>query len=273
MSTQREISKALQASFATCLGDFLATDGAKQVITNVMLAKIGVFLRRVSNATGTPIKDLENWWINSDIDLPFPVTVDATKPADPVKPKPPANTKAVVEAVEAETPPAAAPVKSKAKPKSKAQPKPQPNKCKMILTGSSKRKGEECGKNCKDGEEYCGTHSNSKKKLDIPPRKKDTAPTPPKPADDEQEHTEVVVQLKHNKWGNLQDPETLYVFVDGQVDPPMVFGKQNPKDGKYIELTDADFEYITGQGWGFKVDNDDVGHDECKTDDGTEVDE
>jgi len=55
------------------------------------------------------------------------------------------------------------------------------------------------------------------------------------------------MELTRNKFGNLQDPDTLFVFREGFI--PMVFGRQNPKTGYMFELSDKDKEYIQAQGW------------------------
>jgi len=241
-----DIKNALQASFVVCLGDFFNTPAAKQTIDSVLAVKLGSFFDAVSNRTNVPVDDLVAIFKSCGTGLPAPEKPVAEKPVaeKPVAEKP-------VESPKKKT------VASKPKnTRKKASPKQKP-KCQMILTGRSARKGQPCGKNCKAGEQYCGTHLKTQKtKLAVPPRKPVQADPEPEPQPEPQpEQQGEDVSINHNKFGNLQDPETFFVFKDGHDNPPMVFGKQDPETGSFLEVTDEDREYIQEQGWDFHVDD------------------
>jgi len=58
------------------------------------------------------------------------------------------------------------------------------------------------------------------------------------------------VELCMNKFGNTQDPETLFVFKE--VDEGMVvFGKQDPNTGAMLEISYADRKYMRQNSWRF----------------------
>jgi len=65
----------------------------------------------------------------------------------------------------------------------------------------------------------------------------------------------IIVRLTRNKFGNFQDLETLLVFKRSHDDQPIVYGKQNPETGKFLEVTDDDKEYIRKQEWEFHMED------------------
>lgn len=234
------ITNALQASFASCIGEFFKTPLAKQTIDSVLVAKLSPFFGVLETKYGINYDELVKEFKSCNIDLPAPETVPKTVDVPKAQPE-------VVPTTEPAKSPKKKTVPSKPKnPRKKASPK---LKCQYVLTGRSSRKGQPCGKNCKAGEQYCGTHVKTQKaKLSVPPRK-------PIQNEPEPEQTDNV-SITYNKFGNLQDPETFFVFKNGQSDPPIVFGKQDPETGKFIEITDKDLEYINEQGWKYCAEND-----------------
>ena len=72
----------------------------------------------------------------------------------------------------------------------------------------------------------------------------------PEPVDDDAE----TVHISQNKFGNLHDPKTNFVFVPG-IEDTVVFGKQDPETGKFVfELTKEDRAAIEFNGWGLNED-------------------
>jgi hypothetical protein len=64
----------------------------------------------------------------------------------------------------AETPPPS-PQVPPAEPEPEPEPEPVPTQTCVYIIGRGKRKGQECGKKCKEGP-YCSTHSDKEKAIE-----------------------------------------------------------------------------------------------------------
>lgn len=165
------------------------------------------------------------------------------------------------------------PAENKVIDKSESESDNEEIRCQAILGPRSARQGQTCGAKCKTGLQFCGTHSKTQiekkekpkphqktKEFIQPNRSKNKKKSPvkdksPSPAlsDAASNESMVDIAITKNKFGNLQDPDTLFVFNPDQT----IFGKQDPETGEMIPLNEEDHMFIEHQGWELADEHDD----------------